>query len=83
MLYTLNLYSAVHQLCLNKTGNKTKSIKKKACKSHFCKKGFPDGSMVKSLPADGGEMGSIPDSGRSHGIWGNQLLGLRSRAQEP
>ena len=28
--------------------------------------GFPDGSVVKSPPANAGEMGLILDSGRSH-----------------
>ena len=28
--------------------------------------GFPGGSMVKSPPANAGDTGSIPDSGRSH-----------------
>ena len=29
--------------------------------------GFPDGSVVKNLPADAGDAGSIPGSGRSTG----------------
>ena len=49
--------------------------------------GFPGGSVVKNLPASVGEMGSIPDPGRSHMPRGNQacapnLLSLYSRAQE-
>ena len=28
--------------------------------------GFPDGSVVKNLPANAGDMGSVPDTGRSH-----------------
>ena len=32
---------------------------------------FPDGPMVKNTPANGGDMGSIPDPGRSHGPWRN------------
>lgn len=35
----------------------------------FCKEvtqGFPDGSEVKSLPTSVGDMGSMPDMGRSH-----------------
>ena len=28
--------------------------------------GFPDGSVVKNPPANAGDMGSIPDLGRSH-----------------
>ena len=29
-------------------------------------KGFPCGSVVKNLPPNAGDMGSIPDPGRSH-----------------
>ena len=29
--------------------------------------GFPGGSVVKNLPANSGDVGSIPGSGRSHG----------------
>ena len=29
-------------------------------------RGFPGGSVVKNLSANAGDMGSIPDSGRSH-----------------
>ena len=32
-------------------------------------KGFPGGSVVKNLPANAGDMGSIPGSGRSPGEW--------------
>ena len=28
--------------------------------------GFPGGSVIKSLPANAADMGSIPDPGRSH-----------------
>ena len=36
--------------------------------------GFPDGSVVKNPPANAGDMGSIPGSGRSPGEGnGNQL----------
>ena len=28
--------------------------------------GFPDGSVVKKLPANAGDMGSIPSPGESH-----------------
>ena len=31
---------------------------------HFL--GFPGGSVVKNLPANAGDTGSIPDPGRSH-----------------
>ena len=34
------------------------------CKLVF--KGFPDGSVVKTLPANAGDMGLIPGPGRSH-----------------
>ena len=32
---------------------------------------FPGGSVVKNLPVSAGDMGSIPDSGRSHMPRGN------------
>ena len=50
MLYTLNLYSAVCQLYLNKTG----------------RKGFPGDAVVGNLPANAGHTGSSPGLGRSH-----------------
>ena len=31
--------------------------------------GFPGGSVVKHLPASTGDMGFIPDPGRSHVLW--------------
>ena len=31
---------------------------------------FPAGSVVKNPPASAGDMGSIPDAGRSHILWG-------------
>ena len=33
--------------------------------------GFPGGSWAKRLPVRAGDMGSIPDVGRSHMLWGN------------
>ena len=33
--------------------------------------GFPGGSMVKNPPANAGDTGSIPDSGRSHMLHSN------------
>ena len=49
---------------------------------------FPGGAVVKNLPANAGDTGSIPSPGRSHILWNNwahapQLLSLRSRAYEP
>ena len=49
--------------------------------------GCPGGSGVKNPLADAGDMGLIPDPGRSHMLQGNlsralQLLRLCSRAQE-
>ena len=49
---------------------------------------FPAGTVVKNLPANARDMGSIPDPGRSHMPQSNQahapqLLSLRSRAREP
>ena len=37
-------------------------------------KGFPDGSMVKNLPADAGDMSLIPGPGRSPGEGNGNLL---------
>ena len=49
---------------------------------------FPGGAVVKSLPANAGDMGSIPAPGGYHMPRSNQarkpqLLSLRSRAREP
>ena len=32
------------------------------------KQGFPSGSVVKNLPADAGDAGSVPGLGRSPGV---------------
>ena len=50
--------------------------------------GFPGGTVVKNLPANAGDTGSSPGSGRSHMPRSNkdhapQLLSLRSRARVP
>ena len=50
--------------------------------------GFPGGSVVKNLPASGGDTGSIPHLGRFHmlqsdQVQASQLLGLCPRAREP
>ena len=34
--------------------------------------GLPGGSVVKDLPANAGDKGCIPDSGRSHMLWDNK-----------
>ena len=34
-------------------------------------RGFPVGSVVKNLPANEGDMGSIPGPGKSHMSWSN------------
>ena len=34
-------------------------------------KGFPGGAVVKGLPANAGDTGSSPGSGRSHMPWSN------------
>ena len=49
---------------------------------------LPGGAVVKNLPANAGDTGSIPGPGRSHVPWSNeahapQLLSLCSRAREP
>ena len=36
---------------------------------------FPGGSMVKKLPVNAGDTGSIPDPGRSHMPWSNEAGG--------
>ena len=49
-------------------------LKKKICKATRYKtniQGFPCGSVVKNLPANAGDKGSIPDPGRSHMLLGN------------
>ena len=33
--------------------------------------GFPGGSVVKNLPANAGDTGSVPDLGRSHVLCSN------------
>ena len=35
------------------------------------REGFPGGSVVKKLPANAGNRGSIPGPGRSHMPWSN------------
>ena len=50
-------------------------------------RGSPAGSVVKNLPANAGDTGSIPDPGRFHMPWSNQacasqLLSLCSGAWE-
>ena len=37
----------------------------------FKNKGFPGVSVLKNLPANAGDMGLIPDPGRSPMLWGN------------
>ena len=49
--------------------------------------GIPNSSVIKNLPANAGDRGSIPGPGRSHMMWSHkthvlQLLSLCSRAQE-
>ena len=49
--------------------------------------GFPGGSVVKNPPANAGDTGLIPGSGRSHVLRNNKapaphILSLRSRAWE-
>ena len=39
---------------------------KNACKSKSKDGGFPDGTVVKNLPANAGDTGSSPGLGRSH-----------------
>ena len=37
---------------------------------------FPGGPVVRNLPANAGDMGSIPALGRLHKPWGNKALAL-------
>ena len=39
------------------------------CAASVVKVGFPGGSVVKNLPANAGDMGSIHNLGRSHILW--------------
>ena len=69
---TLHKCSQQHYLCELKSRNKD----------------FLGGTLVKNLPANAGDMGSIPGPGKSHQPWSNkarvpQLLSLHSRAPEP
>ena len=48
---------------------------------------FPGGTVVKNLPANAGDTGSIPGPGRSHMLWSNythepQLLSPRATTTE-
>ena len=38
-------------------------------------KGFSGGSVVKNLPANAGDMGSIPGLGRSHMLLSSEAMG--------
>ena len=42
--------------------------------------GFPGGSVVKSLPANAGDQGSIPGPGRSPGEWQPTLVFLPGKS---
>ena len=44
------------------------------------RKGFPGGSMVKNLPANAGDTGSIPGPGRSHMLQSSKAHAPRARA---
>ena len=69
------------------TVNKQKMTRKKYI-SKESQQGFPDGSVVKNLPANEGDMGLISGPVRTHVLQNNQahepaLLGLCCRAGEP
>ena len=40
--------------------------------------GFPGGSVAKNLPTNVGDKSLIPDPGRSHMLWSDQVLQLLS-----
>ena len=46
-------------------------------------KGFPGGSVVKNPPSKAGDMGSIPDPGRSHVSWSSTTIEPVPIAWEP
>ena len=48
----------------DKHGCREANISKQEVKSHIS--GFPGGSVVKNLPANARDIGSIPGPGRSH-----------------
>ena len=48
--------------------NLIKALRRPAIKNN-CFRGFPGGSVVKNLPANAGDMGSVPGPGRSHMPW--------------
>ena len=54
------------------------SIFKHNLKLKSTREGFPGGSVVKNLRVSAGDMGSIPDLGRSHRLWATTV----DRAQE-
>ena len=68
MLYTLNLYSAISQLYLNKNKKKKKGVSIATNTTNIKRivRGFPGGAVVENLPADAGDTGSSPGLGRSH-----------------
>ena len=43
---------------------------------------FPGGSVVKNLPANAGDIGSIPGLGRSHMLWGYSAYVLEPMLHE-
>ena len=78
----LFLFKKTHKIYkeLNTVNKKSNNVTEKMGQ------GFPGGSMVKNLPANG-DVGSTSAPRRSHTLWGNeghspQLLGLCSRAWE-
>ena len=55
-----------------KISDKDDSYPKYTKKSYkYTIRGFPGGSLVKNLPANAGDTGSIPDLGRPHMLQGN------------
>ena len=51
--------------------NKTKLMDLHYLISKFYYRDFPGGTVVKNLPANAGDMGSIPGLGRSHMLQSN------------
>ena len=50
-----------------------KRLKEKYCQLRilYPNRDFPGGTVVKNLPANAGDTGSIPDLGRSPMLWSN------------
>ena len=64
-------HAAVHGVKKNLKTHKTITYLSRQFAFNNCIPGFPVGSVVKNLPANAGDTGSILDPGRSHMPWSN------------